>query len=281
MDAAEQRAAQRERWGRSAPAWGARAAEVQRTAMPVSRWLIDALRLQPGHRVLELAAGPGETGFLAAELVAPGGTVVSSDLAEEMLEAGRARAAQLGLDNVEFKPIDLEWIDEPTASVDAVICRWGYMFAVDTAAALRETRRVLRPGGRAGLAVWDEPRHNPWATAGAAELEARGLVPPPAPDAPGMFSLAGAARLEELLGEAGFLEVSVEPLDLVQHHASFDAYWSLQRDLSLALGDAVAALDDDAATDLARAVAARLDPFTAADGSLAIPGRALVAAASA
>jgi hypothetical protein len=96
-----------------------------------------------------------------------------------------------------------------------------------------------------------------------------------------MFSLAGAARLEELLGEAGFLEVSVEPLDLVQHHASFDAYWSLQRDLSLALGDAVAALDDDAATDLARAVAARLDPFTAADGSLAIPGRALVAAASA
>ena len=130
---------------------------------PVSHWMIEAVAPQPGQRVLELAAGLGRDGLLAAELVAPLGGVIVSDQAEAMLAGARARAAALGLANVEFQVLNAEWIDLPLASVDTVLCRWGYMLMADPAAALAETRRVLRPGGRVALAVWDEIARNPWA----------------------------------------------------------------------------------------------------------------------
>ena len=95
--------------------------------MPVSAGVIDALALQPGQRVLELAAGPGDTGFLAAEQIAPGGLLISS-AAQAMLEVARERAARLRITNVEFQQLSLEWIDLPAADVDAALCRWGLMF---------------------------------------------------------------------------------------------------------------------------------------------------------
>ena len=84
-------------------------------------------QLGPGQRVLELAAGPGDTGFMAARLIEPGGTLICSDAVAGMLDVARERAEEQGIDNVEFKQLQLEWIDLPTASVDVVLCRWGVM----------------------------------------------------------------------------------------------------------------------------------------------------------
>src|SRR4051794_24164293 len=165
LDAEQQRAKSREMWERAAPGWGRRAARLRDWGMPVSVAMIEALALQPGQRVLELAAGPGDTGFIAAELIQPGGTLVSSDGAEAMVELARTRAREAGIDDgIEFRVLELEWIDLPTASVDAALCRWGIMLTVDPEAAAREVRRVLRAGGRAAFAVWDRPELNPWAT---------------------------------------------------------------------------------------------------------------------
>ena len=157
----EQRAASRQMWERAAAGWGSRADRVRNWGMPVSVAMIDGLGLQPGQRVLELAAGPGDTGFMAAELIRPGGTLLCSDGAEAMLDVARGRAAQAGIDNVEFAQLELEWIDLPAASVDAVLCRWGIMLIVDPEAAAHEIRRVLRSGGRAAFAVWDSPAAQP------------------------------------------------------------------------------------------------------------------------
>src|SRR5215218_10685309 len=152
---------------------------MARATMPVSVWMVDALGLQPGDDVLELAAGPGDVGFLAAEQITPGGTLISSDFVPEMITAAQARAERMGIANVRFRQVDAESIDQPAASLDGVLCRWGFMLMADPEAALRETRRVLRPGARVALAAWTSPAENPWASIPMGELVSRGHAEPP------------------------------------------------------------------------------------------------------
>jgi ubiquinone/menaquinone biosynthesis C-methylase UbiE len=282
-DPDELRAAVRERWERAADGWQRRNARFQATVMPVSQWLVEAIEPQPGQRVLELAAGVGETGFLVAELIAPGGgTLISSDGAEAMLMHARARAEQLGLTNVELKALELEWIDLPAASVDAVICRWGYMFALDKAAALRETRRVLKPGGRLALAAWSTPERVPFAAIPRQALVEAGLVDGfELAAGPGMFDLSDPARLRELLEDTGFADPTVEELPLTIHYDDVEDYVATTADFSPAFADVLAPLNERQRADLLERLATATAPFAGPDGSLAIPSVALVAAAEA
>jgi SAM-dependent methyltransferase len=278
-DPDEVRATLLEGWEQAAAGWGKRAERVRDWGMPVSAWMIDRLALQPGHRVLELAAGPGDTGFLAAELIMPGGTLISSDGAGAMLEVARTRADRLGIENVEFRRLELEWIDLPTADVDAILCRWGLMLTVDPEAALHECRRILRPGGRIALAVWDQEAHNPWATIPMRTLIEHGHQP--APPGPGMFALAAPGRLAELLDAAGFLDVAVEAVALERSYPSVDAFVEESLDLSRIFREALAGLTEPDRIGALRTLGELLGAFTAADGSVRLPGRSLVAAANA
>lgn len=268
-------------WLDSAPGWVARQATMRAFSAPVSHWMVDAIDPQPGQRVLELAAGLGETGFLVAELVAPVGGVITSDRSEGMLAGARTRAAELGLSNVEFQTLNAEWIDLPVASVDAALCRWGYMLMADPQAALIETRRVLRPGGRLALAVWDAIERNPWSLLPEIELIERELTEPRSPDVPGPFSLGDGARVSELLAVAGFSEIHVETLDLRRRSTSYDELWETMLDLSRAFHDAVMSCSEAEIADIRASIATRLQPYTAPDGSLSIPMSTLVAAATA
>jgi SAM-dependent methyltransferase len=267
-------------WERMAARWGANADDMRGFGMPVSSWLIDAVALQPGQRVLELAAGPGDTGFLAAELIAPGGLLISSDAAEAMLEVARERAGRLRIDNVEFKQLSLEWIDLPTADVDAVLCRWGLMFAIDPGAALREVRRVLRPGGRVALAVWDEPELNPWMTIPRQALTEAGHLEAPDPSLPGPFSLSAPGLLRELLEEAGFTDVVIDGVPVQRRFADARAYMAQ----TVAISEIIAArwpkLSDAERESVITRVAELAEPYAGSEGIL-LPGRTLVAAADA
>jgi SAM-dependent methyltransferase len=274
--AREHRDASLTHWEEAASGWVARQATLRELSAPVSHWMIDAVDPQPGQRVLELAAGLGETGFLAAELVAPVGGLITSDQADAMLDGARKRAGELGLTNVEFQVLNAEWIDLPVASVDAVLCRWGYMLMADPSAALLEARRVLRPEGHVALAVWDAIEHNPWALLPATELLERGLIQPLASGAPGPFALGEKQRVRDLLERAGFDEVWVERLDLLQRAPSFDEFWETTLDIARSFHDAVLARPEPEIAKIRASLAARFEPYTAADGSLEIPMRTLV-----
>jgi len=279
QDADQFRADSRARWEGAAAGWAAARAAFQADAAPVSHRMIEAIRPQPGHTVLELAAGPGDTGFLAAELIRPGGTLVCTDTAEAMLDVARARAAELGLDNVEFVPMDAEWIDRPAATLDAVLMRWGLMLLVDVESCLREIRRTLKPGGRVALATWASAEDNPWSSGRL--LVRLGVLPQGPEGTPGPFALPDPDELAELLWSTGFEDVEVEPLDFAFHAPSSDAWWEQQLHCSPSLRTATSDLAPAAHYDLRDAVDAALEPFTAADGSLTIPARALIASAGA
>ncbi len=277
----ERRAESLRNWEEAAGGWARRYREVREFAAPLTYWMIDAIAPQPGERVLELAAGLGETGLLVAELVAPAGGVVISDQAEAMLAGARERAAALALSNVEFSVLNAEWIDLPVASIDAVLCRWGYMLMVDPLAALRETRRVLRPGGRLALAVWDSIEKNPWAALPAMELRERGLAAPAQEGVPGPFALADEGRLRELLESAGFLDLSIERVELARRHASFDEFWETTLDLSRSFHDAVLARPEQEISEIRASLAERLAPYRTQDGGLALPALTIAAWAGA
>ena len=275
------RSASLERWARAASGWGTHREIVQAAARPVSAWLVDAIEPQPGHRVLELAAGAGDTGFLVAELILPGGTLISSDAVEEMVDVARARAAELGISNVDFRTIDAEWIDLSTAQLDGVLARWGYMLLADPEAALRETRRVLRPGGRVALAAWTDPADNPWAAVPTQELQAIGAIEPADLDAPNMFAFRDPARIRRLLEETGFTDIAVEQLDVVFRYDDLDAWWDVQLEISTSLAEQVRALSPAQRDDVRDAIDERLAPHVASDGTVALPGRTHVAGAGA
>lgn len=281
FDPSEYREGSRERWERAAAGWSAHRELFQSVARPVSQWLVDAIGPQPGHRVLEIAAGPGDTGLLAAELIAPGGTLISTDAAQSMVDIARARAAELGIENAEFRTMDAEWLDLAAASVDAVIARWGYMLLADPATALRETRRVLRPGGRVALSAWAAPADNPWAAVAQEELVAFGAAPAPNPDEPGMFAFRDPARIQRLLDDTGFTDVVIDQIEIVFDYDDLDAWWDVQLDLSTGLAAAVGELTPARRDDLREAIDARLAQYVKPDGSVQLPGRTHVAAASA
>jgi SAM-dependent methyltransferase len=194
-----------------APTWERRRADIEETATPVREWMLRELAPHAGDTLLELAAGTGDTGFEALALVGEHGRLISTDFSPSMLAAARRRGAELGVRNVEYRVMDAERIELDADSVDGVLCRFGYMLMADPAAALTETRRVLRPGGRLTLTVWGAPERNPFFGIIATSLVQRGHVPPPEPPpAPGIFSMASAERTAALLTAAGFADVRTE-----------------------------------------------------------------------
>jgi ubiquinone/menaquinone biosynthesis C-methylase UbiE len=262
-----------------APTWERRRAEIEAVSAPVRQWMLRALAPRAGDTVLELAAGVGDTGFDAAAIAGERGRLISTDVAPAMVAAARRRGVERGVRNVEFRVLDAERIELEDDSVDGVLCRFGYMLMADPRAALAETRRVLRRGGRVALAVWGAMERNPFFTTVAISLVQRGYLPPPAPPGPPVFSLGRAERITALLEGTGFAEVRTEQVPVRFDVADVEAYLSLVSDTAGPLGLALRAVSGADRAAVEADVADALARFAAARG-YEIPGAALCAVAA-
>ena len=270
-----------EAWRSVAGGWERRRELIWTTTRPVAERLVDLLEPRPGQVILELAAGPGDTGFSALPRLLPGGRLVTTDVAPEMLDAARRRAAELGLEDVSFAVEDAAALTFDDDAFDGILCRWGLMLIPDMDAAAAEMRRVARPGGRVALAVWASPDANEWMTAsGRAALEL-GLTEPPDPEAPGPFRLSGEGALEAVLSGAGLSVQALEDVPLMWHASSVDEWWEISTDMSRLLALLRAQLTDDQLADVRQAAERRLARYLDPDGTLAVPSLARVAIATA
>jgi ubiquinone/menaquinone biosynthesis C-methylase UbiE len=159
MEARLQRRVQRYGWDLAAtdyePLWQAQLAEAQAALLA---WASPGL----GEQVLDVACGTGLVSFEAAGVVGASGHVLGIDLSDRMVGVAERRARESKVSNCSFSRMDAEILALPDARFDVVLCALGLMYMPDPARALREMRRVLRPGGRVSLAVWGERSKCGW-----------------------------------------------------------------------------------------------------------------------
>ncbi|TVQ14831.1 MAG: methyltransferase domain-containing protein [Balneolaceae bacterium] len=130
---------------------------------PAQDRLLDMAALKQGEDVIETACGSGLVTFRAAMAVAPDGQVVATDLSEEMIRRAASLAEEKQISNVIFKRMNAEQIELNGRHFDAALCGLGLMYVPDPVKALSEKNRLLKPDGRAVVAIWGERRRCGWA----------------------------------------------------------------------------------------------------------------------
>lgn len=135
----------------------------QNQLRPAHDLLLETAQVQPGEGILDIAAGTGLITFRLAKLTGPEGCILATDISDEMVKIGSQRAKDKGLPNVGFKRMDAENLEVQDSTFDLVTCALGIMYFPDPDQALKEMYRVLKPEGRAVVAIWGSRKKCGWA----------------------------------------------------------------------------------------------------------------------
>lgn len=199
------RASMRKEWteAETAEAWRKWSGPREMLARETTIAMMKLAEARPEQKILDIASGAGQPAIPFAKAVGPRGHVTATDLSAALLAVAEENARGEGITNMTFRQADAEALPFPDASFDTVTCRCGLMFVPDHVKALRECRRVLKPGGRAVFAVWST-REQPMFAATVGTLKKFVEIPPPEPGAPHAFKFAEPGTLRLAMIEAGF-----------------------------------------------------------------------------
>lgn len=271
------RDAQRKTWNKFSGGWQKWDAFVMAWLAPAGAALLELAALREASAVLDVATGTGEPGLSAARR-ASRGTVTAVDVAEDMVRIAEGKARAQGLANFSARAFDGLRLPFPDRAFDAVLCRHGLMFVPDMTAFARELVRAAKPGGRVAVATWQGPERNPWgAVPGRVVSRTLGLPPPP-PDAPGIFRCAPPGLVRGLLEGAGLTDVVEREMvgDVV--FAGPGQFWEFLGDVVAPVSAALAGADAAAREAVRTGVAAELAGFAQGPDRLVLPWAARVTA---
>ncbi|HYU15615.1 MAG TPA: methyltransferase domain-containing protein [Solirubrobacterales bacterium] len=214
LDPVEFRGTQRQQWDSAATGWRKWSELIDGATSGISERLVELAGVEPGSRVLDVAAGYGEPSLSAARAAGPEGSVTATDISAEMIAFGRERAAAAGLENIEFVESDAAGLDYPENSFDAALSRWGIIFEPDGEAAAARIRGFLKAGARMAISSWGPPEHVPMLAVPMRTAMERLEVPPPPPGTPGPLSRPTPEALGGLLEAGGFSDVEIEEAEV-------------------------------------------------------------------
>lgn len=234
---------QRQDWNRVAGGWEKWDRFFDEQMAFLNHRLVADARLRSGMRVLDLGSGTGYPALLAAQTVGPSGNVTGIDLAEQMLEAARRKAASLKFSNITLKTGDVTTLPFEAASFDAITTRFCLMFLPEIPKAVAEIARILRPDTWVAAAVWSSPEKNPYLKIPIDVIKQFAEIPPPDPAAPGIFRLAKPGELAGMLKQAGLTNISEQEFLGDVRFAAADDYFSSLMDIAAPIQNLWAKLD--------------------------------------
>ncbi len=208
-------------WRGMRKGWNLAAQEYETSFVPIllehTQHCVELLGLQTGERVIDIACGNGVGTFLAGKVVGRSGSVVGVDYSHEMIKRSESNATESAITNVRFERHRMEELNLPSESFDAALCVFGLMYGLPIEKAIHEMYRVLRPGGRAAVAVWGRRDR-----CGFREVFPLVTKYMRFEVCPLFFSLGPPNALTFALEQAGFKSVKEERVDRTWHHSSGD-----------------------------------------------------------
>ena len=247
----------------------------------VSDRLVELAGVQPGSRVLDVAAGYGEPALTAARKAGPDGHVVATDISAEMIAFGRERAAAAGVANLEFIESPAADLDFPEGSFDAALSRWGIIFEPEAEATAARIRSFLKPGSRMAIASWGPPPEVPMVALPMMAVLGHLQQPPPPPGTPGPLARPTPEAIGAILEGGGFSSVEVEEMQVVMTWDSPEAFTTFTRDIVAPLVALLAQHPDDVRDAAWNAVTEAAREGAADDGTVTLANKALLASGSA
>jgi SAM-dependent methyltransferase len=278
IDAGEFRAGQRRDWNTASKGWKDWHELIDESVHVVSERMIEMAGIGEGDRVLDVAAGYGEPSLTAARAVGPGGSVVSTDISAGMQDYGRERAAEAGLENVEFIESDAASLDFPEHSFDAALSRWGIIFEPDGEGAMARIHGFVKPGGRMAIASWAQPERVPMLSIPMKTAMERLGVPPPPPGTPGPLSRPTPEAIAGLLEAGGFTDVETDEMELTMEWESPEAFTRFVKEIAPPVTAMLEPHPADVQDETWEAITAAAAERAGEDGRLRLDNLALVAA---